>query len=122
MEPESESWFAQSLSKSLSNYDYTAIMAMPFLENAVDHKAWLEELVERVNSIPGALRKTVFELQSVDWRDNSQVESTTLLEQMLLLQKKGAYNFGYYPDDFIREHPVINTIRPAISLSAYPYR
>jgi biofilm PGA synthesis lipoprotein PgaB len=97
-------------------------MAMPFMENAINQKSWLEKLVERVNTIPGALEKTVFELQSIDWRDKSQVKSATLLEQMRLFQNKGAYNFGYYPDDFIKDHPVINTIRPAISLSAYPYR
>lgn len=122
LEPETEVWFSQSFEAFLENYDYTAIMAMPYMENAGNDKKWLQRLVDRVSSIPGALDKTVFELQSIDWRDSSPVDSATLSDQMRLFQNNGAYNFGYYPDDFILDHPDINTIRPAISLSEYPYR
>ena len=95
---------------------------MPFMENADDDKKWLQQLLERVDSIPGAFEKTVFELQSVDWRDSKPVDSMTLSDQMRLLQRSGAYQFGYYPDDFVLDHPDINIIRPVISLSEYPYR
>ncbi|MEE8379421.1 MAG: poly-beta-1,6-N-acetyl-D-glucosamine N-deacetylase PgaB, partial [Gammaproteobacteria bacterium] len=122
LEPESEEWFAQSFKVFLDNYDYTAIMAMPYMENASNDKHWLRRLIGRVSAIPGALDKTVFELQSVDWRNTTPVKSATLVEQMRLFQDNGAYSFGYYPDDFILDHPDINTIRPAISLSVYPYR
>ena len=122
LEPESEEWFAQSFKMFLDNYDYTAIMAMPYMENADNDKQWLQGLIDRVSAIPDALEKTVFELQSIDWRDKSPVESATLFNQMRLFQDNGAYNFGYYPDDFILDRPDINTIRPAISLSVYPYR
>jgi len=122
LEPESEVWFSQSFNVFLDNYDYTAIMAMPYMENAENDKKWLRHLVDRVSIIPGALDKTVFELQSIDWRDSRPVDSATLFSQMRLLQNNGAYNFGYYPDDFILGHPDINIIRPAMSLSTYPYR
>lgn len=122
LEPESQNWFSQSFEAFLENYDYTAVMAMPYMENADNDKKWLQQLLQRVASIPGALDKTVFELQSVDWRDSEPVDSATLLEQMRLLQNNGAYHYGYYPDDFILDHPDINTIRPVISVSEYPYR
>lgn len=122
LEPESEVWFSQSFDVFLDNYDYTAIMAMPYMENAENDKRWLEHLVDHVSIIPGALDKTVFELQTIDWRDSRPVDSATLFSQMRLLQNNGAYNFGYYPDDFILDHPDINIIRPAMSLSTYPYR
>ncbi len=122
LDPEAEAWFSQSFKTFLENYDYTAIMAMPYMENADNDKKWLQRLVDRVSVIPGALDKTVFELQSVDWRDNRPVDSSTLFEQMRLLKNNGVHHFGYYPDDFILDHPDINIIRPAISLSEYPYR
>ena len=82
----------------------------------------MQNLLERVGAVPGALDKTVFELQSVDWRDSTPVDSVILFDQMRLLQNNGAYHFGYYPDDFILDHPSIDVIRPAISVSDYPYR
>lgn len=122
LEPESEVWFSQSFKVFLDHYDYTAIMAMPYMENADNDKRWLQRLLDRVSTIPGALDKTVFELQSTDWRDSRPVDSATLFEQMRLFQDNGAYHFGYYPDDFILDHPDVDVIRPAISLSTYPYR
>ena len=35
-----------ALENSLANYDYTAIMAMPYMENAPDPKAFYRELVD----------------------------------------------------------------------------
>ncbi len=120
MNPESESWFAQSMTVFLKHYDYTAVMAMPYMENAKDPQAWLKELVSRVAEIPGALDKTVFELQSVDWRSSKPVDGATLAQQMHLLQRNGVINFGYYPDDFIQGRPELEAIRPAISLKITP--
>ena len=117
MNPESEAWFAQSLEASLKHYDYTAIMAMPYMEGAKNPEAWLRQLVAKVAAVPGALNKTVFELQSVDWRNQTALDSAVLASHMNLLLHNGAANFGYYPDDFIRGLPNLDEIRPAISLA-----
>jgi biofilm PGA synthesis lipoprotein PgaB len=37
---------------------------------------------------------------------------------MRRLQLGGALGFGYYPDDFLRDHPAYATVRPALSLQA----
>ncbi|MCC6303500.1 MAG: poly-beta-1,6-N-acetyl-D-glucosamine N-deacetylase PgaB [Gammaproteobacteria bacterium] len=121
LDPAAEERFAQSLPRSLAHYDYTVILAMPYLEAQSHPRAWLKRLVERVSRAPGGLDKTVFELQSIDWRDRSPVDTAELRGQMDLLRRLGARHLGYYPDDFIAGHPGIAGIRPAISLGTYPY-
>lgn len=116
MNPESEQWFAQSLPLFLKSYDYTALMAMPYLEGAKNPDRWLETLVGKVALVPGALERTVFELQSVDWKTKRPIEGKTLARQMRLLKRNGVLNVGYYPDDFIKGHPEMSEIQAEISL------
>jgi len=120
MEPESQAWFAQSLPDFLAAYDYTAVMAMPLMEGAAKPDSWLDTLVRKVSAEPGALKKTVFELQSMDWNTRERVPTQTLAGQMNRLQRQGAVNFGYYPDDFLADHPGLAGIKPAISLQSFP--
>jgi len=120
MNPDAERWFAQSLEVFLNHYDYTAVMAMPYMEKAKDPEHWLRRLVDKVAVIPGALNKTVFELQSVDWRKQEPLDSAILARHMRLLLRNGAANFGYYPEDFIKGYPDLDTILPAISLATEP--
>ena len=120
MNPASSAWFGQSMAVFLESYDYTAIMAMPYMEDAKDPEAWLTELVMRVASIPGALDKSVFELQSVDWKKQQAIPSQTLAKHMRLLLRNGAKHYGYYPDNFIQATPDMDIIRPVFSLSKSP--
>jgi poly-beta-1,6-N-acetyl-D-glucosamine N-deacetylase len=123
LEPASETWYAQNLELFLARYDFTAIMAMPYLERAEHPEAWLEGLVNRVKREPNGLEKTIFELQTFDWNDRSkQIPATVITAQMRLLQRLGAVNFGYYPDDFIGDHPQARELHRALSLQTYPYR
>ncbi len=122
LDPHAEEWFAQSLPLFLEHYDYTAVMAMPYMEGVRSPQIWLQRLVDKVAQYPGALNKTVFELQSVDWRDRQPLPSATVARQMDVLQRHGVTNFGYYPDDFLTGHPRMSAIRPVISLSTYPYQ
>jgi biofilm PGA synthesis lipoprotein PgaB len=122
LEPESEAWFAQNLSLFLEHYDYTAVMAMPYMENASSPMKWLDELVRKVADVPGALEKTVFELQSLNWKTSQPIPSEELMQQMKRLQYGGGLNVGYYPDDFLSDHPALEIVRPAFSASTYPHR
>ena len=122
LEPAAEEWFAQSLQSFLGAYDYTAIMAMPWMEGAADADAWLDTLAARVKAVPGAQERVVFELQSVDWRDGRKIPASTLAAQMRRLHATGARHFGYYPDDFHNDHPAEQIIRPALSLEAHPVK
>lgn len=122
LEPESEEWLGQSLSAFLRDYDFTAVMAMPYLENAADPEAWLKQLVTRIATLPDALPRTVFELQSRDWRNNTLIPSEVLARHLLLIQLHGGRNFGYYPDDFSRNHPAYREVRRALSLETNPVK
>lgn len=124
MQPDSEAWFAQNLDDFLAAYDWTVPMAMPLMESVppAQSNAWLAQLVRRVAARPGALDKTIFELQAKDWRSQPQtaVPDAQLREWMQQLQLNGVKNYGYYPDDFIENQPDISRIRPAFSSYWYP--
>lgn len=120
LDPASEDWLAQTLTDFLASYDYTAIMAMPYMEGAPDPDKWLDGLIARVKAVPGALGKTVFELQSRDWRTHAPIPAATLAAQMRRLHLAGARNFGYYPDDFLHDQPEMALIRPVLSLETFP--
>lgn len=121
LEPESSTWFAQSYPLFLEFYDFTAVMAMPYMEKAENPGRWLVRLVRAAKGVEPGLKKTVFELQSRDWNTGKDIPVEVLLKQMELLQLNGALSFGYYPDDFIKGHPNLNEIRKGISLQTYPY-
>jgi len=121
LNPDSEDWFAQSLPDFLASYDYTAVMAMPYMENAENPRQWLKNLVMEVAKQPNALQKTTFELQSFDWRTSTIIDSHTLAQQMKLLQLQGALNFGYYPDDFMNDSPASDVVRRYFSLQDFPF-
>ena len=88
LNPVSEAWYAQSLAETLNHNDYAAVMAMPYLEKAADPEAWLEKLVDVVKRQPGALERTIFELQTVDWCQNKRpIPTAAIARQMRLLQR-----------------------------------
>ncbi len=129
LHPESEAWYAQNLDDFLAAYDWTAPMAMPWMENVPVNEAdaWLDTLVSTVGTRPGALNKTVFEIQGRDWRptegqeDSGHVDSALMARWLKRLQLSGARSFGYYPDDFTKNQPELDVIRPAISNAWYPF-
>ena len=119
LNPGSEAWFAQNLDDFLQAYDWTAPMAMPLMEGQElkSSNAWLEKLVATVKARPGALEKTVFELQAKDWRTQAapDLSAEQLAQWMGVLKRQGVTSFGYYPDNFLENSPDLKTIRPALS-------
>ncbi|KAA0911104.1 poly-beta-1,6-N-acetyl-D-glucosamine N-deacetylase PgaB [Pusillimonas sp. ANT_WB101] len=130
LDPESEQWYAQNFDNFLASYDWTAPMAMPLMEKIpmAQAGAWLDRLVDAVATHPGAMDKTIFEIQATDWgrrhndTDNKPIDSAVLATWLKRMQLRGAKSFGYYPDDFVQDHPKLKIIRPAISNSWYPIR
>ncbi|HCT7897374.1 TPA: poly-beta-1,6-N-acetyl-D-glucosamine N-deacetylase PgaB [Enterobacter cloacae] len=124
LDPASEAWFAQNLDDFLAEYDWTVPMAMPLMESvpADESNAWLTRLVKTVATRPGALNKTIFELQARDWAQTPQhaVPDSRLAEWMRVLQLNGSKHYGYYPDDFINNQPDLSRIRPEFSSYWYP--
>lgn len=116
LSPRAEVWYAQALENSLVNYDFTAVMAMPYMENAADPAAFYRELVERIKGRPGAIDKVVMELQTVDWRDNKLLSSQTIADTISSLYEMGVQHVGYYPDMLFDNHPDAALIRKALSV------
>ncbi|MHA3049524.1 poly-beta-1,6-N-acetyl-D-glucosamine N-deacetylase PgaB [Acinetobacter sp. ANC 4641] len=113
LNPYAENWYAQSLEQSLKRYDFTAIMAMPYMEQAPDKDKFYQDIVNNVKSYPNGLHKTVFELQAENWRTNEPVPSEELGDTIQSLYKQGALHIAYYPDDPVKQHPDVDIMRKA---------
>jgi biofilm PGA synthesis lipoprotein PgaB len=127
LDPASRAWFAQDYDRFLAAYDLVAVMAMPRLEEVPgDPLAWLQQLVDAARLRPDGLAHTLFELQAVDWRrpdrgSEANLPTGELAREMRFLERRGAVNLGYYPDDFLRDHPRAQTLHAAFSLQSFPY-
>ncbi|HVN42817.1 MAG TPA: poly-beta-1,6-N-acetyl-D-glucosamine N-deacetylase PgaB [Steroidobacteraceae bacterium] len=116
LNPYSETWYSQSFESSLAHYDYTAIMAMPYMEQAPDPTAFYKELVDKVAAHPGAMNRTVIELQSVNWRKNDEpLPPNELPDTIRQLYDWGVKHVGYYPDSMFRNAPDPALLRPVFA-------
>lgn len=119
LSPKAEVWYSQALENSLVNYDFTAVMAMPYMENAADPIAFYRELVERIKNRPGAIDKVVIELQTVDWRGTTKpIDSQEIADTITQLYAMGVQHVGYYPELLFDNHPNAALIRKALSTKA----
>ncbi|WP_179404417.1 poly-beta-1,6-N-acetyl-D-glucosamine N-deacetylase PgaB [Burkholderia guangdongensis] len=118
LNPESEAWYAQNYDDFLNTYNFVALMAMPYMEQASNPDRWLDQLVDIVSKKQRGFSKTVFELQSYDWHARKEIPAGTLLAQMRQLRRRGAVNFGYYPDNFLHDQPDLEAMRDVMSLKS----
>jgi len=103
-EPESEEWFGQNYEQYLNTYDYTVIMAYPYLEKEYeDPVGWLEELATTALKNPQNAQKTVFKLQTYDWNKNRWLSANEIKRFTNALKKKGAIHIAYYPENVFSE-------------------
>lgn len=126
LDPSSESWFAQNVDDFLAAYDWVVPMAMPLMENipSAQIDSWLNSLVDAMASRgPEAVQRTVFELQTRDWRSPAPtfIGTETIAAWIKQLQLRGANSFAYYPDDYVVDHPKLDLIRPALSDNWYSH-
>ena len=119
LNPEAKRWFSQSLASFVNHYDVTAVMAMPFMEQAKDSSQWLNDLMDKIEQQTGN-DKVVIELQTVDWRNQTPIDTEVLLHHINLLLQRGFIHFAYYPDDFINNHPALKKIISGMSLNTFP--
>jgi biofilm PGA synthesis lipoprotein PgaB len=111
---------AQDYAAFLHDYDYVALMAMPYLEEAADPRRFYEQLAATTRRLdPGAYR-TIFELQTVDWRSGAPIPAPELKDTMRMLQALGIRNLAYYPDDYVRGRPDLDQLRQGLSVARFP--
>jgi biofilm PGA synthesis lipoprotein PgaB len=110
-------YLAQDFDEYLRTYDYVALMAMPSMEGAKNHRQFYKNLVEAVQRRDEGLNRTIFELQAFDWVELQPIEGEKLRSTMRWLQSLGVRNLGYYPDDFISGQPDFDQLRLGMSLA-----
>lgn len=114
-QPTSEQWFAQNYARFLEAYDYVVVMAYPFMEHTARPEAWLGDLAASAVRLPLARSKTIFKLQSFDWRRNRWIDEASLLRQMRSVLGAGIRHLAYYPDNFWVGRPAVEQIRLEMS-------
>jgi biofilm PGA synthesis lipoprotein PgaB len=122
---DAQEWYAQSLEDSIRKYDYTAIMAMPYMEQANDAGAFYDQLVANVKQHACGLERAVFELQTVDWRRRSEpISPQELSLTMQHLYDAGVNHLAYYPDDLFRNNPDADLMKQLFAkkpIRMYPF-
>ncbi|MDP1614749.1 MAG: poly-beta-1,6-N-acetyl-D-glucosamine N-deacetylase PgaB, partial [Methylococcales bacterium] len=109
---DAQEWYAQSLSDSIKKYDYTAIMAMPYMEQADDHKAFYTQIMNNVKKEHCGVERVVMELQTVNWRKESEALPKAEISQTISdLQDMGINHLAYYPDNVFKNVPDADAIR-----------
>lgn len=118
LNPYAENWYAQSLEQSLNRYDFTAIMAMPYMEQSKNPNQFYTDILNRVKKYPNGIKKTVMELQAINWRNDQKVSSEEMAETIKSLYQQGAMHVAYYPDDPIKGHPDVEIMHKTFALKS----
>ena len=120
LQTDAEEWYAQSLPVFVKHYDFIGMEAMPAMENAADATAWLKTLVADVAAVPGGIEKTVFELQTVDWRTKEAYPMEAFLADLATLKAAGALHLGYYPDNQYKDQPRLADMQREFGVAVKP--
>jgi poly-beta-1,6-N-acetyl-D-glucosamine N-deacetylase len=121
-QPQSEEWTAQNYASALAAYDFVAVMAFPEMEQRWWALSWLRRLVEQSASVPGGLNRTVFLLQSYDWRKTRWLSDEEMLRRTRLLVAAGCRHVAYYPDDYTADRPRAEEIKKELSTEVFLFR
>jgi biofilm PGA synthesis lipoprotein PgaB len=114
--PRAEVWYAQALENSLANYSFTAIMAMPYMEQAPDPIGFQKHILAGIERFPSARNRIVFELQTVDWRNNQQpIPVDEITATIGMLYDAGVIHIAYYPEMLFESHPDAAKMRQIFS-------
>ncbi len=117
LNPDAQEWYSQSLSESIKTYDYTAIMAMPYMEQADDHQAFYKNIVDNVKAQECGLERTVMEIQTVNWRkkDDEAIPAEEIDQTYDALYGMGVHHVAYYPDNQFKNIPDAEMISRSMS-------
>ncbi len=122
LNPESEKWFSQSFGRYMHDYNYAVVMAYPQMEgHSNDACTWLEDLLTAARSKDHGLSKTIFKVQTFDWRQNRWVVNNNLIREIRVLEEGGARHIAYYPDDVFANRPRFRSIKMEMSVRDFPF-
>jgi biofilm PGA synthesis lipoprotein PgaB len=119
--PETELWFAQNYELFLGNYDHVVVMAYPQMEEVRSPSKWLKNLVGTAKAFPQGLEKTVFKIQTYNWRKEEWINDGILLQELRDVLSSGGKHLAYYPDNVYEDKPALHTIKLEMSTKTYPF-
>jgi biofilm PGA synthesis lipoprotein PgaB len=100
IEQGSEEWFAQNYNQYLANYNYTVVMAYPYMEKEYQEPlVWLDKLAGAALQNKDNAQKVIFKLQTYDWNKKRWLSTKELNQQLNTLKNKKAVNFAFYPEN-----------------------
>jgi biofilm PGA synthesis lipoprotein PgaB len=117
----SKASFDRNYELSLQTYDLVVVKASPRIAGADNPSVWLKELVKTAKGKSGAIKKSVFKVESYDWKGKEWRDETLLLEEIRDLLSAGARNIAYYPDNPTLERPGLETMGLEMSTENYPF-
>jgi len=106
---------AQSLATLATHYDYLALTIPPNTENRLAPNQL--SMANYSQQDQALFRKLIFIFPNTT---QMPAVKTSIVENMRVLQLNGLLNFGYAPDDFLHNQPLITQIAHAMSLREYP--
>ncbi|MFQ5585727.1 MAG: poly-beta-1,6-N-acetyl-D-glucosamine N-deacetylase PgaB [Thermodesulfobacteriota bacterium] len=119
--PESENSFAQNYERFLQTYDLVVVMAYPQMEKVNRASRWLEGLVLTAKETRDGIEKSVFKVQTYDWKRETWLGDTVVLKEIRDLLSSGARHVAYYPDNPLLDKPALRTITLEMSTESYPF-
>jgi poly-beta-1,6-N-acetyl-D-glucosamine N-deacetylase len=101
---------SSSYQEYLNTYDYTVLAATSDTSDT--------NILKNSNG----LRRTIFEISTIDLKTSKKIDEKTLSEQFTLLRIQGARNLAYYPYSFSNNHPTVDGIKESFSLHTEPIK
>ena len=98
--PDADNWLGQRYADFLRKYDYTVVMAYPFMDKEEKPYEYLQKIAKTVNECQGA-GKTLIKIQTYDWNEKCWLDSKIFTRQMRTLKAAGMKNLGYYPLGYV---------------------
>lgn len=99
--PGAEEWLGQSYEDYLKKYDYTVVMAYPYMDEADDPAEYLRQVARAVQE-KGGTDKTIVKIQSFDWEKDRWLDGNEFSGELALLKRAGIKHLGCYPMGFQR--------------------
>jgi biofilm PGA synthesis lipoprotein PgaB len=99
-------WYSQDFQAYLTLYDYTVIMAYPYMEKKGDQALrWLESVADAALADRSAAGKVMIKLQNFDWNTRRWLPPGELVRQVRTVLARGILHVGYYPEDLYSTEP-----------------
>ena len=96
LDKDAAAWLGQDYDDYLNRYDYTVVMAYPYMDGEPDADAYLRRVAKAVKK-HGGVDRTIVKIQAYDWSDDTWVDQGTFTHQLRLLRSAGIRHLGTYP-------------------------